>query len=171
MLEIHRGPGWVSTVQNRQVGENYLQLVAQLRDDLEDAGSAYTVADNNRGLVERVDRTVVAAQEATSADPEAGELLADAWNHAYGLRPDPDAAYDDAIRAVEQIACPDVLPKEPGSATFGKVIAHFKQGGHKWQFVLLNDDGNGTVGKVHQREISGTRRRSSVGPLSALRWC
>lgn len=149
MLEVHRGPSWVTDVQNREVGENYLRLVAELRHDLEDAGSAFTVADNNRALVTRVDPTVVSAmQEAMAADPDAGELLADAWDHAYRLHPDPDAAYDDAIRAVEQIACPEVLPKEPGSATLGKVIAHLTQGGHKWQFVLQDGAGNDTVDPI-----------------------
>lgn len=146
MLEVHRGPSWVTDVQNREVGENYLRLVVELRDDLEDAGSAFTVADNNRALVERVDPTVVAAVEQTidAAPPTAGGLLRDAWRQVYGLHPDSTTGYRDAVRAVEEVACPLVLPND-GAATLGKVIGNLRQGAHLWAFVLVDRAGADTV--------------------------
>ena len=157
VLAVHRAPSWarVRTRGTRlpsddaaraQVADNYAQLIANLINALEDAGSAYTVAADNRSLVERVDPTVAAGVEQTiaAAAPTAGTLLRDAWNRTYGLHPDPTAAYHAAVRAVEEVACPLVLPAD-GAGTLGKVIGNLRQGGHKWSFVLVDRDGADTV--------------------------
>ena len=64
-------------------------------------------------------------------------------DQTYGLHPDPTSAYRQAVRAVEQVACPLVLPNE--DATLGKVISHLRQGDHKWRFVLVARDGADSV--------------------------
>ena len=118
---------------------------AQLDNALLDARMAFRIASDQRQLVERLDPTVTAAAEwaADIAEPGAGRLLRTAWNQVYGLNPDPTSAYRDAVRAVEQVACPRVLPKE--DATLGKVVSHLRQGGHKWRFVLVDRAGDDTV--------------------------
>jgi hypothetical protein len=45
---------------------------------------------------------------------------------------------------VEEVVCPLVLLKDD-AATLGKVVAHLKQGGHKWRFVLVARDGSDDV--------------------------
>lgn len=113
---------------------------------LQDAGSAFRVADNLRQLVERVDATVTAAVEQTAeaADPTAAELLRDAWRQVYGWYPDPTTAYRQAVRAVEQVACPLVLPRNP-KATLGTVISHLRDAGQRWSFALVDKDDACTV--------------------------
>lgn len=124
----------------------YEYEVRELDEYFVDAGSAYRVAADWSGLELRLDDTVTLAaqQAATIAGPDAGALLAEAWRHTYGLHPDPTTGYRDAVRAVEELACPLVLPNDE-AATLGKVIAHLRQGGHKWAFALVDRDGANTV--------------------------
>lgn len=146
MLGTHRAPDWIDDPQNSELTAKYAALVTNLIESLEDGGSAYTVAEGGRQLVERVDPTVATAVEQTiaTAPPSAATLLRDAWNQTYGLHPDPTAAYRDAVRAVEELACPMVLPRDE-IRTLGKVITHLRQGGHKWAFTLVDRDGADTV--------------------------
>jgi hypothetical protein len=97
-------------------------------------------------LIERQDPTVLTSLDDTIAtsEPTSARYLRDAWRHAYGLNPDPTAAYREAVRAVEEVACPLVLPKDE-AATLGKVVASLQQGGHKWRFVLVARDGSDDV--------------------------
>ncbi|GAA1825406.1 hypothetical protein GCM10009835_52690 [Planosporangium flavigriseum] len=46
-----------------------------------------------------------------------------AWLAAYGIDPDPDQAYDEAVRAVETVACPLICPNADGKRTLGTAIA------------------------------------------------
>lgn len=97
-------------------------------------------------LIRRVDATVTVATEQAIAttSPTTGGLLRGAWNATYGLHPEPTTGYRDAVRAVEEIACPLVLPND-GAATLGKVISSLRQGVHKWAFTLVDRDGADTV--------------------------
>lgn len=127
------------------------RAVADLDQLLVDGGSAYEVRWRvPTMLVRRVDPTVkVAVDETISiAPPTAAEHLVDAWAETYGRQPDPTTAYRQAVRAVEEIACPLFLPKDDG-ATLGKVVSHLAQGGAtKWAFALVNRDGNDDIGPV-----------------------
>lgn len=126
---------------------DYARLLRQRLDHILDLGrSAYRVAENGRQLEPRIDPTVTALFEQTTdvAPPTAADLLRDAWSTIYCRDPDSTGAYRQAVRAVEHLACPQVLPDD-GIATLGKVISQYKQGGHKWQFVLVDRDDAGTV--------------------------
>jgi hypothetical protein len=114
-----------------------------LRRLLWEGRSAYRIADDHSCLVYRVDPTVEGAfKDAVAKAPAtASELLAKAWYHAYRPEPDPTAAYREAVRAVEQLACPLVLPSNP-KATLGTVIAHLRDAPDKWSTVLTDKDGN-----------------------------
>jgi hypothetical protein len=129
-----------------RAGLAYRDHRAPLDTALLDARMALRIAGNQRQLVERLDPTVTAAAEhaAATAEPDTVRLLRTAWNQIYGLHPDPTSAYRDAVRAVEQVACPLVLPVD-AAATLGKVVAHLRQGGHKWAFTLVDRDGTDTI--------------------------
>lgn len=130
-------------------GAQYVDHVIRLNRALADSGSAFTVdTDSVRRLVERVDPTVDALLLGTIADAPsaAGGFLRDARRHIYGLHPDPTAAYRDAVRAVEEVAYPLVLAQAAAnSATLGAVRNHLRDPPDKWQFALLDKDGDGSV--------------------------
>jgi hypothetical protein len=102
-------------------------------------GSAYHY--RNGRLERRVDDTAVAAFErvtATASD-EASMHLRRAWRAIYGRDPEPSRAYGEAVRAVEAVACPLILPNDP-RPTLGKAIAHLRNNAEGWHFVLPGRD-------------------------------
>lgn len=120
----------------------------QLQEMLTAAGSVYTVHCCPRAqLVRRLDPTVARAVAVASTEPSAGHLLNSAWRNIYGLHPNATTAYREAVRAVEQVACPLVLATAAAnnSATLGTVRNHLRDAPHKWQFVLTDKDGDGSV--------------------------
>ena len=106
----------------------------KLHEMLADAGSAYTLDWSHRCLVRRVDDTVTAAAQQAMVSEPGGHLRA-AWAAAYGRHPDPNKAYDEAVRAVEAAAIPVVLP-DGSRETLGKVLAHFRQAAGKWELAI-----------------------------------
>jgi hypothetical protein len=115
---------------------NLAQAVDRLDMLLTDAGSAYRVDWQHRGLTRRVDATVAAAaRQAIASVAEPGTHLQAAWHAVYGRHPDPTKAYDEAVRAVEAAAIPVVLPK--GSLeTLGKVRAHLQAAAAQWEIAI-----------------------------------
>jgi len=67
--------------------------------------------------------------------PGGGRHLGEAWALAFGPKPDPVKAYSEAVKAVEDVAVPLVLPDDP-TATLGKVIAALRSAPHKWRAVF-----------------------------------
>jgi hypothetical protein len=108
-------------------------------------GSAYHY--RNGRLERRVDDTAVAAFErvAATANDEASMHLRRAWTATYGRDPEPSRAYGEAVRAVEAVACPLLLPDDP-RPTLGKAIARLRDQAEGWHFVLPG-----------AREAAGTR--------------
>jgi hypothetical protein len=111
------------------------------------ANSAWRVNTDWRGLERRVNPTVTQAVTTTihNADAEAAGHLAAAWDAAYGRHPDPDRAYAEAVKAVEAVACPTVLPAST-TATLGTVRDHLRDATAKWKLVLPGKEG--TPGEV-----------------------
>jgi hypothetical protein len=112
-------------------------------EDLErilDLGSsAWRVAGrwNHEHLERRIDQTLTDAfQEAKAADPTAADHLATAWQAAYGRNPDPDKAHDEAVLAVEAVACPLVCSPTNTRRTLGRVIADLKSQATQWELAL-----------------------------------
>lgn len=98
---------------------------------LERCGSAWKLGsrDGNWGLERRVPEGVQeAADHTVTSTGSAGALLAEAWHHAFGLNPDPEEAYEKAIKAVEEAGARVVLPKNP-KATLGTMIATMRPHG------------------------------------------
>ncbi|WP_148286372.1 hypothetical protein [Microbacterium sp. B19] len=107
-----------------------------LRQLLEMGASAWTVSADGTALQRRVNDAAAGAYESaiTSEDVVSGEL-ADAWSAAFGRHPDPSDAWDHAIKAVEELLIPMVLPNKP-KANLGGVAGEL--GGpasHKWKLT------------------------------------
>ncbi|MEU4730805.1 hypothetical protein [Streptomyces sp. NPDC023588] len=109
---------------------------------LDNAGSAYRVADDGGGLELRVSpgvsealrQTVTDAAAAPSAGSAADHLTA-AWRAAYGLHPDPVGAYSEAIKAVECAAHAIIQPNHT-KATLGTMLGELKGARHKFSTAI-----------------------------------
>ncbi len=102
--------------------------------------------DGRLGLERRVDATVtMAVGEAVRAAPaRAAQHLQTAWLAAYGHHADPDKAFNESIRAVEELACPLVQPSlaTQNRATLGTVIGELStNAGHLWELALPGTNG------------------------------
>ncbi|WP_247708850.1 hypothetical protein [Streptomyces sp. C3-3] len=109
---------------------------------LDDAGSAYRVADDDGGLELRVSTGVSEAMRQTIADATgatsagtAAEHLTAAWRTAYGLHPDPVRAYSEAIKAVE-CAAQSVIQPNHGRATLGTMLGEIKNARAKFTTAI-----------------------------------
>lgn len=121
------------------------EAVTALEMMLSEGGSLWTVDHVERRLVRRVDETVQAAMDAaiTSAKGGAASHLRAAWAAAYGRDPDPDKVFNEAIRAVEELACPLVEEKKAGGnrSTLGTVIGELNNASAKWELLLPDKSG------------------------------
>ncbi|MEV6755818.1 hypothetical protein [Streptomyces sp. NPDC051214] len=94
------------------------------------------MATKEQGLQRRVDPT---AQEnfssASSPADLASEELKQAWDRAFSRDPDASDAWDHAIKAVEAVLIPVIVPKQEKSQ-LGHVVGSLKSQGERWQFVL-----------------------------------
>lgn len=108
---------------------------AELSEMLDDARSTYTVALDENGDYELQFRQppelTEAATAVTSGSNSAAHHLRRAWSLAFGLEPDPTAACDEAVRAIEAAAASVVIPKDK-LATLGKMIKAMRAAPHKW---------------------------------------
>lgn len=113
------------------------------------SGSKWTVGRRGEhpGLEERVATGVRDAAEAAMGLPgHAGELLSKAWRAAFGVSPNPVAAYTNAVLAVEAAAVPVVIPSDR-NATLGKVFSVMRdQGG--WGLDIQKQHDNYPVEEV-----------------------
>jgi hypothetical protein len=106
------------------------------------ANSAWRVNAESRGLERRIDPTITRAVTTarSNANAESAEHLRVAWDAAYGLYPDPDKAYDEAVLAVEALVCPLVCPNN-GRRTLGTVIRDLGNQRDQWQLAIGDKDG------------------------------
>ncbi|MGW6877841.1 hypothetical protein ACWGHA_36575 [Streptomyces xanthophaeus] len=163
-----RGQSW----HHRQTAASYR---GQLNGILFEGDIAFTVSEDGSGLERRMDETLHAtydkAVEAGASKAEtAGEHLRAAFSEAYGIRPDPSAAYSRAIKAVEAVANPLFLPNAP-DPTLGKVRAHLDQGRNKYEMVIADKVGApadiDAVVALMGLLWHGQRDRHEGGPTSA----
>jgi hypothetical protein len=136
-------------------GPDDSQRVALLANILVLAGSVWQVtsADGAFRLGRSLDPVVQAAVAETIASGDrASHLLSAAWGHAYGRSPNASAAYRDAVRAVEAIAKPVILPRD-GDATLGKMIPAMKDKPEKWEVVLTPPKGDPVLAIVGMMEL------------------
>lgn len=147
----------------------------QLDGILREGDSAFTVSEDCSGLERRMDETLHATYDkaveagASKAQTAADHLRA-AFSEAYGISPNPSAAYSRAIKAVEAVANPLFLPNSP-EPTLGTVRSHLEQGGHKYEMVIADRTGAPAGIDAVLAMISllwhGQRDRHEGGPSSA----
>jgi hypothetical protein len=118
------------------------RLVNDLDELLTTGGAGWRISANKNALERRVEATVTAAVTATiqTASTDASDHLRIAWAAAYGRNPDPDKAYDEAVLAVEALACPLVCPTNP-RRTLGTVIADLRNQNIQWALVIGDSAG------------------------------
>lgn len=114
----------------------------KLNELLTAGGAGWRINADRNGLERRVDTTVTAAVATTvrSVAADAADHLRTAWNTAYGRNPDPDKAYDEAVLAVEAVACPLVCPTNP-RRTLGTVIADLGNQNAQWALTISDATG------------------------------
>ncbi len=133
--------------------------IEELDRALEEAGANYTVVrpdpNNVNCRLERratlIAATAVLAQSAIGGS--ASEHLDTAWKAAFGRDPNPTHAYAEAVKAVEAVAVPLVLPND-SDATLGKVIGHIRANAQSYSLVFT----------THAEAIKG----STLTPVQAV---
>lgn len=106
----------------------------------------WTVRADGSGLDRRVDGAAEAlASEAMGPTDQASSQLGEAWAAAYGRQSDPSDAWDHAIKALEAVLIPIVVPRKE-KATLGDVLGQLKANPDRFTFVLGTS--SATVGAV-----------------------
>ncbi|MFJ3395279.1 hypothetical protein [Leifsonia aquatica] len=120
-----------------------------LRYILELGASAWTVSADGAALQKRVDEaTRRSFEDAVSLGDAVSAELVDAWSAAFGRNPDPSDAWDHAIKAVEELLIPIVLPNKP-KANLGGVAGELGgQASHKWRLVTSTSSSQLDDGKT-----------------------
>lgn len=118
---------------------------AELKRILDQGGSVWDVTTSEEEgqpyrLTRRVAGPVVEAiAEVGSVSERAGAHLSEAWAQLLGVHPDPSAAYQSAVAAVEVAAKPVVSPNN-SSATLGtmrgQLRADVRDDPNSWTFEL-----------------------------------
>jgi hypothetical protein len=124
------------------------ESATELQRILEGGGSVWDVTlgeEDEQGrrryqLTRRVAGPADAAiADVRSASERAGEHLQDAWTQLLGTHPDPSAAYQAAVAAVEVAAKPVVSPSDQ-QATLGRILgqlrADLRDQPGRWSFEL-----------------------------------
>lgn len=127
------------------------KITTSLRRLLDESRSVYEIAPDNRGLQRRIDMAL--AQQAEQAEglameagrPAARQHLAAARAKLFMLRPEPGAAYAEAIRAVEAVANPVLLPRQQ-YPTLSLARDHLRDAAAKYEFAIPGK--NGAPGEV-----------------------
>jgi hypothetical protein len=105
---------------------------------LKAGGSAWSQQDG--GLVRRLDQATQQGFNRVTIDPDnASSELREAWGQSYGRNTNPSDAWDHAIKAVESILCPIVIPNV-AKPTLGQVLGqlHGNNGSnhHLWKLGM-----------------------------------
>lgn len=132
---------------------------------LDEAGSVWQVVERGGvlSLERRVEAEVVqAADLVIGASDRAGQHLRLAWQAVYGRRKDASTAYREAVRAVEAVAKPVVIPNDSG-ATLGKMIKAIKDAPQKWEFILRPKAGDSVATVLTTMELLWTAQLDRHG--------
>jgi hypothetical protein len=111
---------------------------AALNALLQQGGSAWEVTKQDREY--RLTRRAVGPvrevlEETAGAATRAHHHLSTAWSKLVGRDPDSSGAYRESVRAVEAVAKPIILPRDP-KATMGQMIPAMRDKPEKWQTVI-----------------------------------
>jgi hypothetical protein len=84
---------------------------------------------------------------AVSVADDISTELREAWTNAFGRNTDPSDAWDHAIKAMENLLIPIVLPNQQ-NATLGSVLRHLRSQGHLWTMVLPGKNDYNDIGPL-----------------------
>ncbi|MEU9634427.1 MULTISPECIES: hypothetical protein [Streptomyces] len=111
-------------------------MASHLESSLSVGGSAWMVSADGISLQRRIDESAQLSYELASAPADqASEELKQAWDRAFSRGPDASDAWDHAIKAVEAVLIPLVVPKQE-KAQLGHVVGSLRSQGDRWKFVL-----------------------------------
>lgn len=101
------------------------------------AGSVWTVAPDYRSLIRVVTDEIQSSYATATAVPdEASKELAEAWSNAFGRDGNPSDAWDHAIKAVEDVLIPAVMPNKL-KANLGSVLGELAgQNSPQWKLLV-----------------------------------
>ncbi|MEV0878254.1 hypothetical protein AB0I85_10540 [Micromonospora echinofusca] len=109
---------------------------AALARILAEGGSVWTVRSDGKGLELLVDPAATQAFEhATEPEDLASAELRQAWSRAFGRDSDASDAWDHAIKAVEAILAPIVVPAQD-KPQIGHVLGQLRSQGERWRLVV-----------------------------------
>lgn len=120
--------------------ERIIASAERLEEILAEGGSAWRahVDQPSWGLVRRVDETLQRLVESVSSpDTDAARMIGAAWQACYRHDPDPDAAYRQAVLAVEAVTIPVTIPDSP-RAILGGVSGHIRDTMEQWSVAGLD---------------------------------
>jgi hypothetical protein len=101
---------------------------------LDQGGSVFHATPD--GLLRRVEPAAQSSYDAaTSPEDPISRELRQAWAKAYGRDPDPSDAWDHAIKAVESVLIPIVVPNN-SKATLSNVIGELRSQSDRWQLAV-----------------------------------
>jgi hypothetical protein len=94
-------------------------------------------------LARRMDTTTSAVLDSLATEgADDARHLTEARKYVFGEKPQPDKAYDEAVKAVEAASIPVVLPKD-STATLGKVIRTMRDSPTKWSCTFSEPTAKG----------------------------
>lgn len=141
-----------------------------LNELLRQGGSVWEVtakADEAYQLTRRAVGPILEVLEHTATDAaRAHAHLSTAWSKLTGRNPDPSGSYREAIRAVEAVGKPIVLPKDD-LATMGLMIAALRDKPDKWTTKLGQvDDVRAQMEAVHKGQLDRHGTDDETIPLN-----
>lgn len=115
---------------------------------LHSAASVWRVGDDRKSLVSVVGVEAQATYDAAiSVADAASAQLAEAWANAFGRQGNPSDAWDHAIKALEAVLIPQVVPKQT-KPNLGHVLGQLTKQGTHWKMVLPGKDDANDVGPL-----------------------
>lgn len=117
----------------------------KLQDILDDGGSAFTVRPDRSGLQRRVsEAAALAVGRAMSAPDVASEELKRAWARAFDVHPDPSYAWSHAVKAVEAVLIPLVVPNQD-KPHLGHVLGALDRQEDQFELALTPQQGVSSI--------------------------
>lgn len=126
---------------------------------LQTGGSVWKAVDSPPGLERRVSEAATTAFDHVTAPADSVAVeLREAWGAVFGRNPNPSDGWDHAIKAVEDVLIPTVLPKAQ-KPNLGSVAGELKANPHLWSFGLP-----GNVGRDNGETLEGLLRHIWPNP-------
>lgn len=123
---------------NRVYGQSLSRVLAA-------GGSVWTAAEDGLSLVRVVgDEAQATYDVAVSKADEISAELREAWSNAFGRNGDPSDAWDHAIKALEDMLIPVVVPNQ-SKPNLGHVVGQLRGQGEHWRLVVPGKDQDHSV--------------------------